>query len=176
MFKDPINVFAIRLFNSLKLLISYNRRHVLLIICQEFSSIQFSHSVVSNSFRPHGLQHASLSITNSGSLLKLMSIESVIPSHSLSSPSPPAFNLSQHQGLFTWVGSLHQVARILELHLQHQSFQWILRTDFLQDGLVCNPCSPRNSQESSATPQFRSISSLTLSFLYGPTLISIHDY
>ena len=52
-------------------------------------------------------------------------------SHSLSSPSPPALNLSQHQSLFHWVGSSHQVAKVLELQLQHQSFQWIFRTDFL---------------------------------------------
>ena len=50
-------------------------------------------------------------------------------SHPLSSPSPPAFNLSQHQGLFQWVSSLHQVAKVLEFQLQHQSFQWILRVD-----------------------------------------------
>ena len=53
------------------------------------------------------------------------------PSYPLSSPSPSAFNLSQHQGLFQWVGSLHQVAKVLELQLRHQSFQWIFRTDFL---------------------------------------------
>ena len=65
---------------------------------------------------------ASLSITNSQSLLKLMSIESVMPfNHSLSSPSPPAFNLSQHQDLFQGVGSSHQVAKELEFQLQHQS-------------------------------------------------------
>ena len=60
-------------------------------------SVQFSHSVLSDSLQPHGLQHcqASLSITNSRSLLKLMSI-----SHPLSSSSPPTFHLSQHQGLF----------------------------------------------------------------------------
>ena len=52
-------------------------------------------------------------------------------SHSLSSPSPPAFNLSQHQGLFQWVSSSHQVAKVFEFQLQHQSFQWIFRTDFL---------------------------------------------
>ena len=51
------------------------------------------------------------------------------PSHPLSSPSHPACNLSQHQGLFQWVSSSHQVAKVLEL--QHQSFQWILMTDFL---------------------------------------------
>ena len=52
------------------------------------------------------------------------------PSHPLSSPSPD-FNLSQHQGLFQWVSSLHQVAKVLAFQLQHQSFQWIFRTDFL---------------------------------------------
>ena len=98
------------------------------------------------------------------------------PSHPLSSPSPPAFNLSQHQGLFQWVSSLHQVAKVLEFQLQHQSFQWIFRTDFLEDGLTGSPCSPRDSQESSPTPQFKSINSSELSFLYRPTLTSIHDY
>ena len=53
------------------------------------------------------------------------------PSHYLLSPSPPTFNLSQHQGLFKWVSSLHQVVKVLEFQLQHQSFQWMLRTDFL---------------------------------------------
>ena len=52
-------------------------------------------------------------------------------SHPLSSPSPPAFNLSQHQGLFKWVSSLHQVAKVLEFQFQHQSFQWTPRTDLL---------------------------------------------
>ena len=74
--------------------------------------------------------HASLSCTVSWSLLKLMSIESVMPSHPLSSPSP-AFNLFQHQDLFQWVSSSHQVVKVLEFQLQHQSFQWIFRTDFL---------------------------------------------
>ena len=53
------------------------------------------------------------------------------PSHPLLSPSPPTFNLSQQQGLFKWVSSLYQVAEVLEFQLQHQSFQWIFRTDFL---------------------------------------------
>ena len=57
--------------------------------------------------------------------------DAIQPSHPLSSPSPPAFNLSQHQGLFKWVSSSHQVAKVLEFQLQHQSFQWIFRTDFL---------------------------------------------
>ena len=50
--------------------------------------------------------------------------DAIQPSHPLSSPSPPALNLSQHRGLFQWVSSLHQVAKVLELHLHHQSFQW----------------------------------------------------
>ena len=57
--------------------------------------------------------------------------DAIQPSHPLLSPSPPAFHLSQHQGLFHWVGSSHQVAKVLELQLQHQSFQWIFRVDFL---------------------------------------------
>ena len=56
--------------------------------------------------------------------------DAIQPSHPLSSPSPPAFNLYKQQGLFQWVSSLHQVANVLEFQLQHQSFQWIFRTDF----------------------------------------------
>ena len=57
--------------------------------------------------------------------------DAIQPSHPLSSPSPPALSLSQHQGLFQWVSSSHLVAKVLEFQLQHQSFQWIFRTDFL---------------------------------------------
>ena len=81
--------------------------------------------------------------------------DAIQPSYPLSSPSPPALNLSQHQGLFKWVSSSHQVAKVLEFQIQHQSFQWTPRTDLLLDGLVGSPCSPRNSQESSPTPQFK---------------------
>ena len=87
------------------------------------------------------------------------------PSHPLSPLSPPTFNLSQHQGLFQWVGILYQMAKILELHLQYQSFQWVFRIYLFQDGLVGSPCHPRDSQESSPTPQFKSINSSVLSFL-----------
>ena len=102
--------------------------------------------------------------------------DAIQPFHPLSSPSPPALNLSQHQGLFKWVSSSHHVAKGLEFQLQHPSFQWIFRTDFLQEGLVGSPCSPRDSQESSPTPQFKSINSSALSFLHSPTFTSIHDY
>ena len=90
--------------------------------------------------------------------------DAIQPSHPLSSPSPPALNLSQHQGLFKWVSSSHHMAKVLEFQLQHQSFQWTFRTDLLWDGLVGSPCTPRDSQESSPTPQFKSIKSLALSF------------
>ena len=57
--------------------------------------------------------------------------DAIQPSHPLLSPSPPAFTLSHHQGLFRWVSSLHHVAKVLEFQLQHQFFQWTLRTNFL---------------------------------------------
>ena len=58
--------------------------------------------------------------------------DAIQPCHPLSSHSPPAFDLSQHEGFYKWVSSLHQVAKVLEFQLQHQSFHWILRTDFLR--------------------------------------------
>ena len=61
--------------------------------------------------------------------------DAIQPSHPLSSPTP-ALKFSQHQGLFQWVSSSHQVAKILELQLQHQFFQWIFRADFLYNWLV----------------------------------------
>ena len=95
----------------------------------------FSGQVVSDSLRPHGLiagfpvlchlpELAQTHVHRVGEAIQL--------SHPLLSPSPPALNLSQHQGLFWWISSLNQVARVLELQLQHQSFQWIFRVDFLQ--------------------------------------------
>ena len=91
-------------------------------------------------------------------------------------PSPPAPTPSQHQSLFQWVNSSHEVAKVLEIQLQYHSFQRNPRADLLQNGLVGCPCSPRDSQESSPTQKFKSISSLALSFLYSPTLTSIHDH
>ena len=79
--------------------------------------------------------------------------DAIQPSRPLLSPSPLTFNFSQYQGLFQWVSSSHQVAKVLEFQLQHQSFQWTPSTDFLWDGLVGSPCSPRDSQEPSPTPQ-----------------------
>ena len=80
--------------------------------------------------------------------------DAIQPSGPLLPPSPHAFSLSQHQGLFQWVSSSHQVAKVLELQLQHQSFQWIFRVDFLLDWLAGSSCSPRDSQESFPAPRF----------------------
>ena len=102
--------------------------------------------------------------------------DAIQSSHPLSRPSPPTLNLSQHQGLFRWVTSSHQVAKILEFQLQHHSFQRTPRADLLQKGLVGSPCSPRDSHESSPTPQFKSINSSALSLFHSPTLTSIHDH
>ena len=85
--------------------------------------------------------------------------DDIQPSHPLLSPSPPAFNLSQCQGLFQWVpmsfSSSHQVAKSIGASASASVLQWILRTDFLYDGLVWSPCCQRDSQESSLTPQFK---------------------
>ena len=102
------------------------------------NSVQFSYSVTSDSATP-GLpvHHQLLEYTQT--YVHWVG-DAIQPSHPLSSPSPPLFNLSQNQGLFHWVSSLHQMAKGLELQLQHQSFQWIFRTDFLYDGMVGSPC------------------------------------
>ena len=96
--------------------------------------------------------------------------DAIQPSHTLVSPSPPAPNPSQHQSIFQWVSSLHEVAKVLEFQLQHYSLQRNPRADLLQNGLVGSPCSPGDSQESSPTPQLKSINSLALSLLHSPTL------
>ena len=99
--------------------------------------------------------------------------DTIQASHPLSSPSPPAPNPSQHHSLFQWVNSSHEVAKVLEFQLQHHSFQRTPRANLLYNGLVGSPCSPRDSQESSPTPQFKSINSSALSLLHSPTLTSI---
>jgi len=83
--------------------------------------------------------------------------DAIKPSHILSSPSPPSFNLPQHKGLFKWVSSSHYVAKVLKLQLQQQSIQWIFRIDLLYGWLVWSPCRPKDSQESFPTPKFKNI-------------------
>ena len=148
------------------------------ILCSVSFSVQFSRSVVSDSLWPHELQHArppcpsptpkvySNSCPSNRWCHPAIS-SSAIPFSSCpqSLPASGSFPMSQ---LFTW-GSQ-------SIGHQHQSFQWTPRSHLLHDGLVGSPCSPRDSQESSPTPQFKSINSLALSFLHSPTLTSIHDH
>ena len=139
----------------------------------------FSHQVVSDSLRPccstpgfpvfhYPLEFAQIHVHWVGDAIR--------PSYPLLPPSPPALSLSQPQGLFQWVGSLCPVAKVLKLQLQHQSFKWKFGVDFLQAWLVWSPCCLRDFQESSPTPQFKSISSLALSLLNDPSLTSVHDF
>ena len=149
---------------------------------------------MSNSETPWTAAHqASLSITNPQSLLKLTPIESVIilPSHPLSSLSPPNFNLSQHQGLFIiylfiylFIFRVFSNESVLCVKWpKYWSFNFNISPSneysgliSFGDGLLGSPCSPRDSQESSPTPQFKSINSSVLSLPYSPPLTSIHDY
>ena len=99
--------------------------------------------------------------------------DAIQTSHPLSSSSQPALNLSQHQGLFQWVSSSHQVTKVLE-H-QHQSFKWVFKTDFLQDWLAWSLYNPGDPQESSSTPKFESNNFSALNLPYNPTLTSVCD-
>ena len=96
--------------------------------------------------QPHGLQHTRLPCSSPSprDCSNSCPLKSVMPSNHLnllSSTSPLALNLSQHQGLFQWVGCSHQVAKVLELQCEHQSLQWIFRVD-----LLVWACSPRDSR------------------------------
>ena len=108
-----------------------------------------------DSLQPHGLQQARLpwqSLTPGAYLNSCPSYQWCHPIISSSLvPFSYCFQSFQHQGLFQCVSSFHQVAKVLEFQLLHQSFQWIFRTDFLQNWLVVSPCSTRDSQESSPT-------------------------
>ena len=140
---------------------------------------------MSNTLRPHGLQHARWSFMISQSLLKFISFESVMPSNQLTLCYPllllpPVFPrirvFSNKSALhIRWptywnfsISPSNEYSRLSSFRID-----WF---DLLQNGLVGSPCSPRDSQESSPTPQFKSINFLVLSLLYGPTPTCIHDY
>ena len=149
--------------------------HFITLFWVQFSSV----AQLCPTWPPHGLQHTKprCLLPTPGVYSKSCPLSqwyhptipsSVAPFSCLQSfPASESFQMSQ---FFVSGG------QILEFQLQHQSFQWIFRTDFFWDGLVGSPCSPRDSQESSPTPHFKSINSSVLSFLYSPTLTSIHDY
>ena len=141
------------------------------------SSVQFSPSVVSDSPQPHEPQ-ASLSITNFRSSPKPMSIKSVMPSNHLILCHPLLL-------LPSILPSIRVFTTESVLHIRwpkYWSFSFNISSSnensgliSFRIGLVGSPCSPRDSQESSPTPQFKSINS-ALSFFHSPTLISIHDH
>ena len=150
------------------------------ILFRILSVSQFKPSVLFDSLWPHRLQHARLpcssptprAYSNSCPLSQwchpyhpilcrpLLLLPSIFPSIRVFS------NKSVHR--IRW-------PKYWEFQLQHQSFQWIFRTHTLYDWLVWSPCFPRDFQESSPMPQFKSINSSVLCLLYGPTLTSIHD-
>ena len=141
------------------------------------SSVQFSRSVVSDSLQPHESQHARPPCPSPGVHPDSRPLSqwchpavssSVIPFSSCpqSLPASESFPVSQ---LFAWSGQSTGLSALASF-LPEKS-----RAD-LQNGLVGSPCSPRDSQESSPTPQFKSINSSALSFLHIPTLTSIHDH
>ena len=133
-------------------------------------SVQFSHSVMSNSLRPHSLQHARpLSITNSWSLLKLMSIKWVRPSNHLILCRP----LLLPPSIFSSIRVFSSESVLHIRWLKYWSFSFSISPSNEYSGLISFRI---DSQESSPMPQFKSINSLVLSFLYSPTLISIYDY
>ena len=145
----------------------------------QFSSVQLLSRVQLFAMPWTATRQAFLFITNSQSLLKLMSSESVMPSNHLILCHPLLLPPSIFPSIrvFSDETVLHiRWPKYWSFSFNHQSFRWTLRTDLLQDGLVGSPCSPRDSQESSPTPQFKRISSSVLSFLYSPSLTFIHDY
>ena len=145
-----LNMPEIKIYTPFGSLISQPRK---------FSSVQFSRSVMSDSLRPHGLQHTRLNCpsptprVHSNSCpwswwCHLTNSSSVIPFSSCfqAFPASGSFPVSQ---FFTSGG------QSIEVSDSASSFQWIFRTYFLLDRLVGSPCSPRDSQDSSATPQFK---------------------
>ena len=144
------------------------------------SRFQFSRSVMSDSLRPHEMQHARPPCPSptpgahpdscpSSQWCHPAISSSVVPSSSCrqSLPASESFPMSQ---LFAWGGQSTGVSALASL-LQRNP-----RADLFQNGLVGSPCSPRDSQESSPTPQFKGSNSLALSLLHSPTLTSIHDH
>ena len=146
----------------------------------QLSSVQFSRSVASDSLRSHESQHARPPCPSPSPRVHSDSrpssqwyhpaiSSSVVPFSSCpqSLPASGSFPVSQ---LFAWGGQSIGVSALASFLPRNP------RADLLQNGLVGSPCSPRDSQESSPTPQFKSITSSALSLLHSPTLTSIHDY
>ena len=140
-------------------------------------AVQFSRSVVSDSSRPHESQHARHpSRSPTPGVHSDSRPSSQMPSSHLIlrrpllllPPIPPSIRVFSNESTLRM--------RWPKYWLKHHSLQRSPRADLLQNGLVGSPCSPRDSQESSPTPHFKSINSLALSLLHSPTLTYIHDH
>ena len=139
----------------------------------QFSSVAQSCPIFCD---PHGLQHTCFPCLSSTPRTCSNSCPSSLWCHPTISSSVVPFSSCLQSFPTSRSQFFASGTKLLVFQLQNQSFQWIFRTDCLQEGLVGSPCSPRDSQEYSLTPQFRSINSSLLSFLYSPTLTSIHDH
>ena len=132
-----------------------------------------------NSLQPHELHHFGLLwpplsprvCANSGPLSQWCSL--TMPSSVI--PVSFCFQASPASGVFQWVSCLHQVANVLELQLQQWSFQRKYKVDLFRIDWF-DLLDVQGTQASSPAPQFKNINSLVLSLLYGPTLLSVHDY
>ena len=139
----------------------------------------FSQSALSDSLQPHGLQHTRLPchLPISRSLLKLLSIESVMPSNHLMLCHPVLL-----PSVFPSIRVFSNEPMLCIKWPKHWTFSFNISPSNEYSGLISfridwlDLCRSRDSQESSPTPQFKSINSLALSFLYGSTLKSVHDY
>ena len=144
-----------------------------------FSSVQFSHSVVSNSLRPHESQHARPPCPSPTpgvhpdscpwSQWCHSAISSSVNPFSSCPQSLPASGSFPMRQLFTWGGQSTGVSALASF-LPKKSHSWS------PSRRIGSPCSPRDSQESSPTPQVKSINSSALSLLHSPTLTSLHDH
>ena len=145
----------------------------------QFSSVQSLSCVRLFAVPWIAARQASLSITNSQSSPKLISIELVMPSSHLIlchpllllPPLPPSIRVFSNESTLPM-----RWPKYWSFSFSIISFQRTPRADLLQNGLVGSPCSPRDSQESSPTPQFKTINSSVLSLLHSPTLTSMHDH
>ena len=140
---------------------------------------------MSNSLQPHWLQHArppcpspSLEVCPRSCPLHQWCHPAISSSDSLFSFCPQSFPASGTFPMSHLFTSDDQNTRASDkiLVLQHQSFQWVFRVDFLRDWLVWSPCNPRDSQEYSPAPQFKGINSSALCLLYGPAFTAVHDH
>ena len=155
--------------------------------CQALLSMEFSRqeywsgmSLFSWLFRPHGPQHARLPCPSPYSRVCSDSCSLSQWCHPIISSFVIAFSSCLQSfpasGSFLVNWFFASGGWSIEASASASVLPWIFRIDFLQDGLVGSPCSPRDSQVSSPTPQFKNINSSVLSLLYGPVLTSIHDY